>query len=97
VTINAVHPGYVATNIVTLNDATGPLRLLKPFWGIAMRLILTPQRGAATSVYLACSPHLARESGKYFENCAPVASSPASYNRTAQLRMWKLSEELTDG
>ncbi len=66
VTINALHPGYVATNILTLEDATGPLWLLKPFWDIAMRLILTPEQGAATSLYLACSPQLAQESGKIF-------------------------------
>ena len=45
VTVNALHPGYVATNIVTLEDATGPVRLLKPFWGIAMHFILTPEKG----------------------------------------------------
>ena len=95
VTINALHPGYVATNIVALEDATGPFRLLKPFWGIGMRLILTPEQGAATSVYLACSPQLAHISGKYFERCAPVTSSRSSYDRTMQLRMWEMSERLT--
>ena len=97
VTVNALHPGYVATNIVALEDATGPLRLLKPFWGIAMRLILTPEQGAATSIYLACSPQLAHVSGKYFERCAPVTSSRTSYDRTMQLRMWEMSEKLTGG
>jgi NAD(P)-dependent dehydrogenase (short-subunit alcohol dehydrogenase family) len=95
VTINALHPGYVATNIVTLAEATGPIRLLKPFWGMVMPLLLTPEQGAATSIHLACSPQLVHESGKYFEKCSPTASSSKSYDRTMQLRMWKLSEELT--
>src|SRR5208282_3714684 len=63
VTVNALHPGYVATNIVPLDDATGPWRLLKPFWGVAMCLILPPEKGAATSIYLACSPHVAHVTG----------------------------------
>ena len=96
VTVNALHPGYVATNIVRLEDATGPVRLLKPFWGIAMRFILTPEQGAATSVYLAWSPQVARVSAKYFEKCIPVPSSPASYDRDMQRRMWELSEQLTN-
>jgi NAD(P)-dependent dehydrogenase (short-subunit alcohol dehydrogenase family) len=97
VTVNALHPGYVATNIVTLEDATGPVRLLKPFWGLAMRFILTPEKGATTSVYLSCSPQVARTSGKYFERCLPALSSPRSRDREMQRRMWNVSEHLTSG
>jgi len=95
ITVNALHPGYVATNIVSLKTATGPLRLFAPFWGLAMRLILTPEQGAACSIYLACSPAVANVSGKYFEECVPVSSSRTSYDKTMQLRMWDVSEQLT--
>ena len=97
VTVNALHPGYVATNIVTLEGATGPVRLLKPFWGIAMHFILTPEKGATTSVYLACSLEVAHLSARYFEKCMPVPSSPASCDRNMQGRMWQLSEQLANG
>lgn len=97
VTVNALHPGYVATNIVSIQNATGAWRLLKPFWSTAMRFILTPEKGAATSVYLASSPQVAGVSGRYFEKCVPIASSPASYDRNMQLRMWEISERLTRG
>jgi NAD(P)-dependent dehydrogenase (short-subunit alcohol dehydrogenase family) len=95
VTINGLHPGYVATNIVSLKTATGPLRLLAPLWGIATRCILTPAQGAAGSIYLACSPEVSNTSGKYFEKCVPVRSSRTSYDKAAQLRMWDISEQLT--
>ena len=95
ITVNALHPGYVATNIVPLETATGPVRLLKPFWGIAKHFILTPEKGAATSLYLASSPQVAGASGKYFERCRPVASSRTSYDRDLQRRMWEASERLT--
>jgi NAD(P)-dependent dehydrogenase (short-subunit alcohol dehydrogenase family) len=97
VTANALHPGYVATNIVTLDDATGPIRLLRPFWGIAMRCILTAEKGATTSVYLACSSQVANVSGKYFYKCAPISSSETSCDPDLQKRMWEVSERLTGG
>ncbi|HVH78506.1 MAG TPA: SDR family oxidoreductase [Stellaceae bacterium] len=95
VTVNALHPGYVSTNIVNIGAATGLWRLAVPFWGLAMRLILTPAQGAATSIHLACSPQVSHISGKYFEKCVPVASSRASHDKAMQARMWQLSEELT--
>lgn len=95
VTVNALHPGYVATDIVTLKGATGLWQLLKPFWSIAMRFILSPAEGATTSTYLACSPHVANVSGKYFEKCIPTASSPISYDRIMQKQIWDVSERLT--
>lgn len=97
VTVNALHPGYVSTNIVNIGAATGLWRLAVPFWGLAMRLILTPAQGAATSIHLACSPQVSHISGKYFEKCVPVASSRASHDKAMQARMWQLSEELTAG
>jgi NAD(P)-dependent dehydrogenase (short-subunit alcohol dehydrogenase family) len=97
ITVNALHPGYVATNILPLDVATGPVRLLKPLWGVAKRFIRTPESGAAASLYLASSPQVAAETGKYFERHTPVASSRSSYDRNLQTRMWEVSEQLTGG
>jgi NAD(P)-dependent dehydrogenase (short-subunit alcohol dehydrogenase family) len=97
VTVNALHPGYVATNIVSLATATGPVRLLSPFWGLAKRFILSPEGGATTSVHLSCSSQVAGATGKYFEKCREVASSRTSYDRNLQTRMWRVSEELAGG
>ncbi len=97
VTVNALHPGYVATNIITFEGASGPVRLLKPFWPMAKPFILTPEKGAITPIYLACSPRVASISGMYFEKCAPIASSPVSCDKAVQLRMWGASERLTGG
>lgn len=97
ITVNALHPGYVATNILPLAAATGPVRLLRPLWSVAKRFIRTPASGAATSLYLASSPQVALDTGRYFERCAPVASSRASYDVGLQKRMWDISRELTGG
>lgn len=95
ITVNALHPGYVATNILPVGSATGAVRLLKPLWAVAKRFIRTPESGAATSLYLASSPQVAGDTGKYFERCGPAASSRASNDLSLQRRMWDISCELT--
>jgi retinol dehydrogenase-12 len=97
ITVNALHPGYVATNILPLDQATAPVRFLKPFWQVAKHAILTAEQGAATAVYLASSPEVRNISGSYFEKCAPAASSAASRDVTLQGQMWDISERLTGG
>jgi NAD(P)-dependent dehydrogenase (short-subunit alcohol dehydrogenase family) len=95
VTVNALHPGYVATNILPFETATGPVRLLKPLWEVAKRFIRKPDEGARTPVFLASSPNVAEVSGLYFEKCTAVASSMSSCDPGLQRRMWDVSEELT--
>jgi NAD(P)-dependent dehydrogenase (short-subunit alcohol dehydrogenase family) len=90
VTVNAVHPGLVAT---TWGSAGIPLlragiRLYHPF-------MLTPEQGADTVIYLASSSAVAGVSGAYFVKRAAVRSSPASYYETLQQRLWEMSAELT--
>ncbi|GHO77888.1 short-chain dehydrogenase [Ktedonobacter sp. SOSP1-85] len=92
VTVNALHPGFVATNI-SQNAAPGPL---KPFMSVVGRFMgINVEAGAKTSIYLASSPEIEGVSGKYFVKCAPVTSSKLSYDEELQKRMWEVSEELT--
>ena len=80
VTVNALHPGAVATNIGF------------PSWmGI---FLASPEKGARTSLYLAMSPEVEGTSGKYFVNCKPAKSSKASYHREEGRRLWEITEKL---
>jgi NAD(P)-dependent dehydrogenase (short-subunit alcohol dehydrogenase family) len=92
VTVNALHPGFVATSIAS-NAAPGPL---KRFLDFAIKFVgLNAEEGAKTSIYLASSPEVEGVSGKYFVKCTPVLSSKLSYDEALQKRMWEVSEELT--
>lgn len=87
VTINAVHPGIVATDIV-VNRKTGAFR-----WVAAlMRLFfVSAETGAETSVYLASAPAAAAYSGEYFYRCHVEPSSPASHNLENAYRLYAVS------
>jgi NAD(P)-dependent dehydrogenase (short-subunit alcohol dehydrogenase family) len=89
VTANALHPGFVATNL----GANHPLsRLFKP---LVNCLAITPEEGAQTSIYLASSPEVEGVTGKYFGKCRAVPSSEESYNAEAARRLWEISAQMT--
>ena len=89
-TANCLHPGVVGTNI----GHAGPwwirfgIKLVRPF-------LLSPARGAATSIYLASSPEVEGVSGKYFVSRRQERTSDESYDLETAARLWKISEELT--
>jgi NAD(P)-dependent dehydrogenase (short-subunit alcohol dehydrogenase family) len=92
VTVNAVHPGLVATDIWKGDGWWSPLAdLLDPLFKLLVR---SPEKGAETVVYLAASPEVAGVSGKYFFDQEPVRSSPASYDEETARRLWAVSAEL---
>lgn len=91
VTVNAVHPGFVASNFGRNNRGVIGLVMTRLVPLFAKSVV----EGAATSVYLASAPEVAGVSGRYFVDCRPVKSAPQSYDRTAAERLWAVSEELT--
>ncbi|MGH9876930.1 MAG: SDR family oxidoreductase [Nitrososphaerales archaeon] len=90
VTVNAVHPGVVRTNLG--RDSTGIVRL---GFSVMQPFLKTPEQGAATSVYLASSPEVEGVTGKYFVNKKEVSSSKESYGEAVARRLWEVSEQLT--
>jgi hypothetical protein len=57
----------------------------------------TPERGAATSIYLVASPEVEGTSGQYFSDRKPIRSNSQSYDPEVARRLWLASEELTAG
>jgi len=92
VTANALHPGFVRTNLAGDNG---------PLVRIIMRLVYviagrSPEQGAETTVYLASSPEVEGISGKYFVDCEPVKTDPASYDEETAKRLWEVSAQMVD-
>ncbi len=91
VTVNALHPGITATKII--GDVAPALA--RPFLGLITRVLLTPEQGARTALYLATAPAVEGVSGHYFVREKEARSVPLSYNVALQERMWALSARLT--
>ena len=90
VTVNALHPGLVASNFGMNN--TGLFPLLKP---LVDCFAVSNEEGAQTSVHLASSPEVSGVTGRYFVRCKEERSSRESYDREAMDRMWRISAEMT--
>jgi NAD(P)-dependent dehydrogenase (short-subunit alcohol dehydrogenase family) len=89
VTANALHPGVIASGFG--QTYPGPISMLIK---IARPFLLTPEEGAATSVYLASSPEVEGVTGQYFSKCRPVRSNAVSYDVASQRKLWALSVEM---
>jgi NAD(P)-dependent dehydrogenase (short-subunit alcohol dehydrogenase family) len=93
VTVNALHPGYVATDIVK-NDWgwLGPIIKWVMGW-----FSETPKVAAERLVYLAISPQVEGITGRYFVKRAAVASAPLTYDQEVAQRLWRVSEAMIAG
>jgi hypothetical protein len=57
--------------------------------------MISPEKGAETSIYLASSPEVAGLSGRYFVKKAEARSSEVSHDERIARRLWEVSAELT--
>jgi retinol dehydrogenase 13 len=91
VTINAVHPGAVKTNIGNNNG------LLYRWYSrhIIWRLLKDPKISGNAIYYLAAAPELSEVSGRYFNLTIEEKPSPHALNRELGHEVWELSERLT--
>jgi NAD(P)-dependent dehydrogenase (short-subunit alcohol dehydrogenase family) len=89
VTVNAVHPGFVASSMY--DNSGGLVRLAAP---LIKRMGKSTEEGADSVVYLAASPEVEGVTGKYFTDRKAVPSSPASYDEDAARRLWEMSARM---
>lgn len=86
---NCLHPGVVGTRLA--NKKAGALT--STVWSMYKPFAAAPDKGAATSVYLATSPEVRDVSGRYFDE-NQCLQKPSSLARNEQLarRLWEYSE-----
>lgn len=94
VTANSLHPGVVKTGF-GLNNSGLIGTAFRAFQALASPFLLSPDRGAETSIYLASSPEVETVSGKYFVKKEPVQPSEEAVDGEVAARLWRVSEELT--
>jgi NAD(P)-dependent dehydrogenase (short-subunit alcohol dehydrogenase family) len=90
VTVNAVHPGTVATNI--WSRPLGPVGFIM---ALPKLFMTTPKQGAETIVYLASSSEANDLNGEYLEKLKAKKSSDESNNEEIAQRLWDASAKLT--
>lgn len=86
VTVNALHPGVVATNFGKGNGLVGNI-----IQGYSRYFGVSPEVGARTIVHLACAPELYATTGKYYVKEREVQSSRLSYDTKLSTRFWQWS------
>jgi retinol dehydrogenase 12 len=88
ITVNCLHPGVVATNLLP--------RFLRAFYRLTGRAMFDAERGARTSLYLALAPEVAGLSGRYFdEQQRERAASVLARDIQQQELLWEASERWT--
>jgi NAD(P)-dependent dehydrogenase (short-subunit alcohol dehydrogenase family) len=90
VTATVLHPGVVRTAIGAEDQARWH-RVVLP---LVRPLLMTPTRGARTSIHLARAAEVDGISGRYFAHRRPTRSSRRSYDTVAAARLWRVSEHL---
>ncbi len=94
VTVNALHPGMVASRFGSNNGW-----LFRNVIRIGFRLLgaVSVEEGAALSIQLASDPALTGVSGRYFSGSGEAVSSPASLSVEDQERLWAASDAIAAG
>jgi NAD(P)-dependent dehydrogenase (short-subunit alcohol dehydrogenase family) len=88
VTVNCLHPGFVATG---LGHEDGGIEAV---WGISTAGALTPEQGSRTLVYLAASPEVENITGEYFSNRRPERLTREAMDETLARKLWEVSEQI---
>jgi retinol dehydrogenase-14 len=90
VTVNALHPGGVATNIWSRAPAWSQpiLALVKMFF------LITPEEGARTITYLAMSPEVLGKTGLYYEKNKPKPAAKLALDETLAAQLWDVSAKM---
>jgi retinol dehydrogenase 12 len=91
ITTYSLHPGIVSTRFAS--ETTGLMGFLVK---LGSRFLITPEKGAATSVYLATAPidALRPYSGEYFDKCKVKKSSAKDFTPEKAEWLWAKSEAI---
>lgn len=88
ITVNAVHPGVIAT---------GVFRELPGFVNTLLRFLVgKPEKGARPVVYVTTSPEMENVSGKYFDKGKIYPALETVYKTRDAKRLWEKTEDIVN-
>ncbi|XP_077359992.1 retinol dehydrogenase 13-like isoform X2 [Festucalex cinctus] len=94
VTVNAVHPGIVSTQLgrhTGLHQSQVSTTVLSPLFSL---LVKNPELGAQPSVYLAVAEELEGVTGRYYDVLTEKEPAPQAMDEDAARRLWEISSRL---
>ncbi|MEN9626348.1 MAG: Rhamnolipids biosynthesis 3-oxoacyl-[acyl-carrier-protein] reductase [archaeon] len=91
VTVNCVHPG----NVPDTKLGKGSKLFANFIASLDSSLIVTPEKGAETILWLATSEEVEGITGKYFQDKKEIKSNNFSYNKEASKKLWDLSKKMS--
>lgn len=97
VTVNALHPGVVRTELGRyFGDSYGwkASAFQYLFYPIILWMFKSPKQGAQTSIYCAVDEHLENVSGRYFSDCKEKQILPQGLDENDAKKLWDLSEKM---
>jgi len=90
VTVNALHPGFVATGFAKNNG-----RVIAALVSIFAPLVArSPAKGAETSIYLVSSPSVEGITGKYFYDSHVISAAPQATDMVVARKLWDGSAKM---
>ena len=89
VTSNSLHPGVVATGFGR-NDPG----LMRTLVSLAGPFLVSPEKGARTSIFAASAPELAAVTGRYLKGSREAVPSAAARDAATAARLWERSARL---
>lgn len=94
VTVNAVHPGVVATELgrhTGLHQSQFSSSVLSPLFSL---LVKSPELGAQPSVFLAVAEEMEGVTGQYYDVMTEKEPAPQALNDEVALMLWEVSKKL---
>ncbi|NVO84617.1 SDR family NAD(P)-dependent oxidoreductase [Hymenobacter terrestris] len=91
ITANCLHPGMVDTALMRADTSA----VMKAMWWMARPLMIAPEKGAETTLFLASAPEAARLNGQYITGRRIARCSDRASSSTEASRLWRISAEET--
>ena len=92
ITVNAVHPGLIFTNLGLGNNTAFGKKIIARVWRLFAK---DESEGQVSVVWAATAPELEGVTGKYIADCKVVRPKPIALRDDLARRLWDVSESTT--